>query len=315
MKTNLFSTFIFLISIAIAGCTGSSRKTSQNDNDNNKFPAEMVSFEAYKNNPVFGGTAADTWDNRIRERGYILKEDNIYKMWYTGYNDNISKTKYLGYATSADGINWERHPGNPIFDKKWTEDMFVIKIDNLYYMFAEGDDDIAHLLTSSDGIKWNEEGDLTILTTGGDTIPGPYGTPTVWVENGKWYLFYERDDQGIWLATTNDKLTWANVQDEPVIKMGPEDYDREAVAANQIVKFEERYYLYFHGCKNYKTAKRGDVVTWTSNVAVSEDLINWEKYPGNPLVDDDVSSPILVFDGKKYNMYTMHDKVRIFTGK
>ncbi len=312
-KTVLFSAALSLL--LLAGCKGTGKKNAENKNDNEKFPSEMVSFRAYENNPVFSGTGTNTWDTKIRERGYILKEDNIFKMWYSGYRGSSSDIKYPGYATSADGIHWERYAENPVFDKKWTEDMFVVKVDNLYYMFAEGDNDIAHLLTSEDGIEWHEQGDLTILKTTGDTIPGPYGTPTIWVENNKWYLFYERDDQGIWLATTGDKLVWANVQDEPVLKTGPDDYDREAVAANQIVKFRERYYMYYHGCKNYKTAKRGDIVTWTSNVAVSEDLINWEKYTGNPLIDDDVSSPVLVFDGEKYNLYTMHDKVRFFPAK
>ena len=32
----------------------------------------------------------------------------------------------------------------------------------------------------------------------------PCGTPTVWIENGVWYLFYEWNDKGVWLAKTND---------------------------------------------------------------------------------------------------------------
>jgi hypothetical protein len=45
---------------------------------------------------------------------------------------------------------------------------------------------------------------------------------------------------------------------------------------------------------------------------MSTDLINWEKYPGNPLAEGDTSSPILVFDGEKYNLYTMHDIVWLY---
>ena len=272
----------------------------------------MVSFKSYEGNPVFSGTNTGTWDNQIRERGYILKEGDIYKMWYTGYNGGEKTPKYQGYATSEDGIDWKRYSDNPIFDKKWTEDMFVAKNDKTYYMFAEGNNDIAHLLTSSDGINWEEQGDLVIRKTNGDTIPGPYGTPTVWIEDGKWYLFYERNDLGIWLATSDDKITWTNVQDEEVLKMGPEKYDEGAVATNQIVKFNNRYYMYYHGSTNPNWADPNENAKWTSNVAMSTDLIHWKKYPGNPLVEGDTSSPILVFDGTQYLLYTMHDKVCLY---
>ncbi len=299
---------IFVLLFAAAGCQSQQENTEE-------FPAEMVSFVPYENNPVFTGTGSDTWDNQIRERGYILHENGLFKMWYSGYNGGDTIPKYLGYATSTDGINWERYNDNPIFDSKWTEDMFVIKDAGTYYMFAEGRNDIAHLMSSSDGINWQEQGDLTIITTTGDTLSGPYGTPTAWTEDGQWYLFYERNDEGIWLAKSDNKLTWRNVQDEPVLKMGPEKYDEGAVATNQIVKFNDRYYMYYHGSTNPNWADPNENALWTSSVAMSTDLINWKKYPENPLVEGDHSSPILVNDGERYLLYTMHDIVWLYFPK
>jgi hypothetical protein len=66
--------------------------------DTEKFPDKMVHFVPYKNNPVFTGTNTNTWDKKIRERGYVLFENGIYKMWYTGYNDEKIDTRFLGYA-------------------------------------------------------------------------------------------------------------------------------------------------------------------------------------------------------------------------
>ncbi len=103
-----------------------------------EFPSEIVDFVPYSYNPVFAGTGKDTWDRMIRERGYILREGDTYHMWYTGYNENRADTKYLGYATSLDGLTWTRHPDNPVFDRIWTEDMFVIKRGDTFYMVAEG---------------------------------------------------------------------------------------------------------------------------------------------------------------------------------
>lgn len=308
MKINTSLTLIIVL-IFVSACKDKKIKTTQIDTAEN-FPSAMFKFSAISENPVFTGTNKETWDKNLRERGYILYDENIFKMWYTGYNDNISKLRYLGYATSNDGIKWERYSKSTIMPEVWVEDMQVIKYDGLYYMFAEGKEDIAHLLISTDGVNWSPQGNLTIQKVNGQLIDdGPYGTPTVWVENGKKYLFYERNDLGIWAATSEDFKTWTNIQDEPVLNMGPESYDIGAVAANQIVKYQDKYYMFYHGSPNLDWMNPNTESIWTSNVAVSLDLINWTKYPNNPIVEGDHSSPILVYDGKEYILYTMHDKI------
>lgn len=294
--------FIFCLILVLTACkTG---KSPLKD-----FPDEMVSFTPYTENPVFAGADTDTWDRTIRERGFILREDGKYRLWYTGYKKEDSDPKSLGYATSEDGIKWKRYPANPIFSEKWTEDVFVLKDHGKYYMYAEGNNDVAHLLISDDGIKWQEQGDLIIRKVEGDTIPGPYGTPNVLIENDIWYLFYERNDEGIWIAKSDDHRNWTNIQDEPVLNRGPEKYDEKMLAANQVVKFKDKYYMYYHA-----TAEDSSGI-WTSNVAMSADLIHWIKYPGNPFVPGDHSSPILVFDGAKYRLYTMHPSVWLYFSK
>ena len=124
-------------------------------------------------------------------------------------------------------------------------------------------------------------------------------------------MFYERGDLGIWLAASKDHKVWTNVQDEPVIKLGPDAYDLKGVAINQIIKYKGRYYGYYHGTPD------DDWATWNSNVAESDDLVHWKKYKNNPIVDtdsisDNYSSPILVYDGNQYRLYTMHGNVRLF---
>lgn len=310
MKSNI-KYALFLGVFLLQGC-GTKQKNQESVPSEDLFASRMVSFSPMENNPVFQGTGTDTWDRLIRERGFILVEDGIYKMWYSGYTGGDSDPKYLGYATSGDGINWTRYSDQALFSDKWTEDMIVVKHKGTYYMYAEGKNDVAHLLISGDGIHWEEQGDLVLQDTNGDPIPAPYGTPVVWIENEQWYLFYERNDLGIWLARSDDKITWKNVQDQAVINMGPELYDEAAVAANQVVRYKDKYYLYYHGSSSPDWADPNSNALWTSNVAVSTDLIHWTKYPGNPIVEGDHSSPILVPDGDKYRLYTMHDKVCIY---
>lgn len=271
------------------------------------FPEELTTFMSYEKNPLFTGTGGDTWDQVIRERGYILREDDGYHLWYTGYNEAAKERNLaLGYATSPDGIVWTRYQGNPIFSENWVEDMMVVKHDSLYYMFAEGKGDIAHLLTSSDKLHWKDHGSLQIQRANGEPLtPGPYGTPTVFIEEGVWYLFYERNDDGIWVATSTDLKIWKNLQDEAVMMKGPETYDKFGVAVNQIIRYGDHYYAYYHGTPTK------DWSIWNTNVAVSKDLVVWTKYPANPILEENKSSGILVHDGTQYRLYTMHDKVNL----
>ena len=269
------------------------------------FPSELVDFVPGESNPIFQAQGAGHWDAKIRERGWILRENDGYHMWFTGYDDGPLA---LGYATSPDGLSWTRHPENPLYSDQWTEDMMVVRHEDTYYMFAEGLNDRAHLLSSQDRIHWTEHGKLELRLASGEPFPDvAFGTPTAWFENGKWYLLYERNnDEAIWLATSPDLKVWTNVQDEPVMRPGPGEYDRKYVAVNQILRYRDRYYIYYHGLGDSGN-------NWTTNVAMSTDLLNWEKYPQNPILPTDAnkSSGILVHDGQQFRLYTMHDEVHI----
>jgi hypothetical protein len=271
------------------------------------FPKELVDWVPDGADPLFAGTGQDTWDREIRERGFIVREGDAWRLYYTGYNTlRGDETKHLGLATSPDGRQWTRHPGNPIFSGVWTEDVFVVRHEDTWQMFAEGKDDIAHRLVSRDGLRWEEIGPLDIRKKSGEPISkGAYGTPTVWIDGGTLYLFYERDDKGVWVATSKDMKVWTNVRDEPVIALGPDAYDRHAVALNQVVRYRGHYYGVYHA-----NADKDWKGPWTTCLAASDDLVHWTKYPGNPIVRSDDSSGILVEDGGGLVLYTMHPAVK-----
>lgn len=257
--------------------------------------------------PVFQGTGTATWDRKIRERGFILPEAGGYTLWYTGYDGDRSTGMFLGRATSADGKLWRRDPGNPIVAGSWVEDVCVVRVDGMYQMFAEGRGDVVHRLSSKDGVHWVDHGSLDVRKTDGSPIsPGSFGTPTVWLEDGLWRLFYERGDMGIWLASSRDLKVWTNVRDEPVLTCGPEPFDRAAIAVNQVVRRDGFYYLFYHGLADPA------VRDWTTSLARSRDLIHWEKFPDNPIIGGDSSSAVLVPTPDGDRLYTMHPEVKVF---
>lgn len=271
------------------------------------FPDDLVRWTPATATPVFAGAGGDAWDRKIRERGWILVEDGVYHLWYTGYNDDRSPNRLLGHATSTDGRSWTRDPANPLVRDTWVEDVCVVKHNGTYWMFAEGKGDIAHLLTSSDSRRWTERGSLDIRRVDGRPIDdGPRGTPAVWVEGDQWYLLYERGDRAIWLASSRDAFHWTNVQDDPVITCGPDKYDQTAVAVNQVFRRGDYYYAIYHA--NSERPWKD----WTTCIARSRDRIHWEKYAGNPIVANNCSSGIRLEGPSGGWLYTMHPEVRLY---
>ena len=129
-------------------------------------------------------------------------------------------------------------------------------------------------------------------------------TPVGYFENGKWYLFYERRDLGVWLATSTDMKVWTNVSDEPIIPRDANGVDSVMLAMNQIIKTGDEYVAVLHGTTDPMKPRR-----WCTYLARSKDLMHWKKEPPLRPVDENKSSGELVYDGTQWLLYTMHDRV------
>jgi len=266
--------------------------------DQNQIPRGLIEFKPYADNPVFAGAPAGSWDPTIRERGWVMFEDGLHHLWYTGYAEPDG-IKQLGYATSPDGIIWNKHEKNPLNPDSWIEDVSVYKFGSVYFMMAEGVHDWPHLLTSTDRLNWTEQGSLLIHDPDGAPIADPAdenshaGTPILLKEHDRWLLYFERSDTAVWLATSMDSipLNWTKVQKEPVLSPGPGKYDNIALAADCIVKIDHRYCMYYHATAETPWNR------WCVCLAYSDDLIHWTKYEKNP-IGYYGDAPMLVFNGK-----------------
>jgi hypothetical protein len=74
-------------------------------------------------------------------RSFVLKENNLYKMWYC-YRGDFYK---IGYAESHDGIKWQRkddESGIEVSETGWDSEMidypFVFDFNNERYMLYNG---------------------------------------------------------------------------------------------------------------------------------------------------------------------------------
>jgi predicted GH43/DUF377 family glycosyl hydrolase len=57
------------------------------------------------------------WEHQRLFYPTVLKRKDQYLMWYGSYSNKPDEemTTALGFAKSADGIHWEKEPGNPVF--------------------------------------------------------------------------------------------------------------------------------------------------------------------------------------------------------
>ncbi|MGB5530661.1 MAG: hypothetical protein WBQ32_11900 [Ignavibacteriaceae bacterium] len=100
------------------------------------------------NNPVLlAGTAS--WESAAVSHPFVIPDSNGYKMWYSGSAAGASETAF-GYATSPDGINWQKDTlNNPVLLSgtigQWDRVVYgpeILYIDNLYYMFYTGQNNL-----------------------------------------------------------------------------------------------------------------------------------------------------------------------------
>ena len=68
-------------------------------------------------------TVDQNWERTRLFYPTVLKQDGVYLMWYGSYWAGRSSTTALGFAASADGLNWYKHPDNPVLrpdpDRPW----------------------------------------------------------------------------------------------------------------------------------------------------------------------------------------------------
>jgi arylsulfatase A-like enzyme/predicted GH43/DUF377 family glycosyl hydrolase len=258
-----------------------------------------------KNNPVLRPGAPGAWDENMRERMWVTKEAGRFYGWYTGwrgnYNKDAPKLVQLGYATSDDGVHWTKHPGNPIFTDRWTEDPCVVKHGETYYMYAEdetGDRTVIHLLTSTDRVNWKAHGTVLPRREGITWEARAVGTPVVWRESEKkWLMLYDAWPPGlVAIATSENGIQWnRNDQNQLLTAAADNHWKTHSIVPQSILRIDGKYHLYYHA---------NDLDFHTGH-AVSSDLLNWTADEHNPILPD--KSAVVLDAGDSYFMYTSKD--------
>jgi predicted GH43/DUF377 family glycosyl hydrolase len=234
-----------------------------------------INWNKYSGNPVLDLGPGGSFDDRGAFSPYVLYDGTMFHLWYAG--EDGSTTTRIGYASSADGINWNKYSGNPVINigspGSWDDDAVypdtVIFDGATYHMWYTGDDGPTHrtgYATSPDGVTWTKP-NLGIFDYGGNS---------------------------------NNNI---------VLNLGvPGSWEDQHVYRPAVLYDGSEYKMWYGG---------GDSSTIKTGYAESIDGINWHKYSGNPVIDNGPSGSFddrhttpstILFDGYTYhNWYTAND--------
>ncbi len=103
-----------------------------------------------------------------------------YRMYYTGRNEQTNETA-LGMATSADGVSWTKHAGNPILSGTawgnfWGGAFFFEGNRwHLWHGVTDGTSSSLHYASSADGVVWTAGPANPVLTQNPDPLAADNG--------------------------------------------------------------------------------------------------------------------------------------------
>ena len=129
-----------------------------------------IDWAKYGGNPVLLGDNG-AWDENKVTQPSVLKDGSTYKMWYNADGK-------IGYATSLDGIQWVKHPGNPVLETDWLGRAVFgpsVLMDGAAYKMwyrTDGPDYQIGYAESTDGVDWVHHANNPAINPGAPTIWG-----------------------------------------------------------------------------------------------------------------------------------------------
>ena len=179
--------------------------------------------------PVLSPGPQGTWDSWAVHPGAVIKENGIYKMYYSGFSNKYDPW-HIGLATSSNGIDWIKNPG-PVFMGGTGDDYQVftasiIKIEDTYHMYysggyyhPNGSTSRINLATSGDGISWTRYSGNPIITSTNTWEGTGVRYSSVIKDNDIYRMVYMGIDlNGFGFATSIDGLNWTISQSNPFFR-------------------------------------------------------------------------------------------------
>jgi len=281
----------------------------------------------YPLNPVLRPGSVGSWDADDVEHPTVIKDGEIYKMWYAGLKD---EAEAIGYATSTDGISWVKDASNPVLEavqaETWGDEKIsepaVIKDGDIYKLWYTGFTEPGDFggsigyATSTDGINWINYERNPVLKAGELDAwdAGGVRQPTVIKDGNTYKMWYagvmdpdltggEDDPYAVGYATSKDGINWTKSTTNPVFEPLAAGWDSEAICDPIVIKDDSTYRLWYCGIGAAKEA---------FGYAISTDGINWTRQGSKPVMtmgpvgtwdSSELFAPHVIKDGDTYKMW------------
>src|SRR5690554_2456012 len=172
--------------------------------------------------PVLYPGEEGSWDSWAVHSGPVIKENGVYKMYYSGFSDLWGHWN-IGLATSTDGINWIKHP-EPILVGNMEEFQLgansIIKKNGVYYLYYTAgyfqQTWWINLATSTDGINFTRyEGNPLLTTSYTWEGFGVYHASVIEDDGDYTMVYMGTNATAFGLATSPDGKNWSTISSNP----------------------------------------------------------------------------------------------------
>lgn len=235
-----------------------------NFNIGHAVSSDGINWIKEESNPVFRTGPSGSWDGQFVSGTAVIYEDGLYKMWYEGNQFFDRARSQIGYATSEDGITWEKSELNPIIsfgtEGEWDDisvkAMSVIADEDGYKMWFSGrggtpvKSQIGYA-TSTDGINWTKYANNPILVLDDGSWEGiGVNYPRVIKREAgyeMWFTGHKDRVPEVGHATSLDGTTWTKNPSNPIFTPDESGWDLFGVSAVAVLEINDELKMWYTG--------------------------------------------------------------------
>ncbi len=247
--------------------------------------ASSFDWKRHPANPILPAVHG-TWMESQTANPDLFRFGDMYHLYFRGQKDGHDR---IGVGRCAvdrfDGVRWDVS-AEPVIDvggdgepdETHALDPATVLVDDTVYLYYSAVSPSCSrsvcLATSNDGIEFSKHPDNPVVIGGG---------PEIVYRDGTFYLYYWKKRHGaggfqIHLSVSEDGFSYRQPQAEPVLPAGREGtWDSHTVETPRIFFESGRYCMVYCGSSRY------DDYPHDAGLAVSNDLVHWTKYTGNPI--------------------------------
>jgi predicted GH43/DUF377 family glycosyl hydrolase len=213
---------------------------------------------------VLGPRSRSGWEDRVN-RPAVIKQKSDYHMWYTGQTNDRS---WIGYATSKNGVMWERASAKPVLSPEepwegvavmcphviWNEEKHLYE---MWYSAGEQyEPNAIGCATSRNGLNWKKLVGNPVFAADRDNEWEKHKvTGCQVIRQDDWYVkfyigFRDEHHAQIGLARSRDGVTgWQRHPDNPIIWPGQGMWDGDSCYKPFAIyeKERDRWLLWYNG--------------------------------------------------------------------